>query len=265
MGFKQNLKQKIRIDSLAHQAQLSVGPAGSGRKVDRDAVRFLAMAAGYEKDSGRGMEFFRRPLDNAAERILVLDKELTIYHSTVDDVLLRKNPSLREMVNFFNMAKILNDKDVAVSKGTDSVAALQAECLAGLDLSWSEADITGLAGEGRDALLAEDAAGVREILGLFAEILDMAPSPVPLSLPGIFVLGKSYSEQGQTVLFGPLVIYESGANALKYFDRRMDREEMSRTQVYLDMAGGREEAACEGAEVFDLLARRILEESPKLA
>ncbi|MFO7837935.1 MAG: hypothetical protein R6X08_00355 [Desulfosalsimonadaceae bacterium] len=265
MGFKQNLKQKIRIDSLAKRAELSVGPAGSGRKVDREAIRFLALTAGYEKDAGRGLEFYKRPLDSSAERILVLDNDLAIYHSTVADVLLRKNPSLREMVSISNMFKILNDKDVAVSKGTDSVAVLHRESLAGLDLSWSEADIYGLTKEGRDALPGENVSGVRETLELFAEILDLAPPPLPMSLPGILVLGELYSQQGQTVLFGPLVVYETGSNSLKYFDRRMDREELNRTQAYLDMAGGKEEAACEGADVFDLLARRILETSPQLA
>jgi hypothetical protein len=49
-------------------------------------------------------------------RILVLDNDLSIYNTSVDDVVLRKSPTVKEMVNIRNAIKILNDKDVVTSK-----------------------------------------------------------------------------------------------------------------------------------------------------
>jgi len=39
---------------------------------------------------------------------------------------------------------------------------------------------------------------------------------------------------------------------------------MKKTQVYLDMVGGKEAAMVEGSEVFDTLKNRVIKEAPQL-
>jgi hypothetical protein len=79
-------------------------------------------------------------------RILVLDNDLTIYHTTVEDVVLRKSPTVKEMVSIRNAIKILNDKDVVISKKEASLKTIRDICIDQLDLHYTAADIDGIAG-----------------------------------------------------------------------------------------------------------------------
>ena len=51
MGFQENLLKKIEINRMADNALRSIGPAGSDRKVDKDAVRGLLEIAGYSSEN----------------------------------------------------------------------------------------------------------------------------------------------------------------------------------------------------------------------
>ena len=69
--------------------------------------------------------------------VLVFDNELPIYHTTVADVALRKSPLWQEMFSIGNIKKIMNDKDVILSKGKDSLKRLHADAMALLDLTYT--------------------------------------------------------------------------------------------------------------------------------
>ena len=62
-------------------------------------------------------------------KVLVFDNELALYHSTVDDVALRKSPEWKEMVSIRNVRRILNDQDVVVSKGKESIRRIYGNAL----------------------------------------------------------------------------------------------------------------------------------------
>jgi len=87
--------------------------------------------------------------------ILVLDNDLSIYHTTIDDVVLRKSPYVKEMVSIKNVIKILNDGDVVVSKKEESVKAIQKECIDMLDLSFDENDLAEIEKSGSFFRLAQ--------------------------------------------------------------------------------------------------------------
>jgi hypothetical protein len=264
MSFVENLKRKIAIDRLAERASASLGPAGSGRKIDEEAMRELLDAAGYHSSRRRGLELYQKQPGAEKDWILVLDNELALYHTRAADVLLRKNPTLKEMVNLFNMKKILNDSDVAVSKGIDTLSAVHSEALAPLDLTYSESDIREIAESGKKALSGENAAGVEEALELFAALLNLSPPPVRLSTPAIRALGKTGEGAGGSPAFGPILLYDRSHHLLRFFDRKLGPEEMRNPRRYLDMAGGREEADLEGGDVMDALAGRVMQETPRL-
>lgn len=258
MSFKENLKRKIFIDRLADRVSRSVGAAGTGKKIDKEAMRQLLTMAGYQSVTERGMEIYQQDLDAETGDILILDNELPLYHTTLKDVLLRRNPVIKEMVNIFNMFKILNDSDVKLAKGLETLERIQSKCLADLDLAYTEADIEEIAEDGRNALKREDMEQIDEILDLFAEILAYVPPPVPIRLPGMKILGRVHRDNGQVTMYGPVLTFHRQENALKFFDYHLAPEEMKKTQVYLDMVGGKETAAFEGSEVFDELKKRVM-------
>jgi hypothetical protein len=103
--------------------------------------------------------------------VLVFDNELALYHSTVDDVALRKSPEWKEMVSIRNVRRILNDKDVVVSKGKESIRRIYGDALSGLDLSYSEKDMAALAAEASRALEQKSLEGIEEALELFSQVL----------------------------------------------------------------------------------------------
>lgn len=264
MSFKENLRQKIWIDQLARRVEQTLGSAAGGKKIDKTAMRSLLDTAGYQATSERGMDLYRQHPETEQDHILVLDNELAIYHTSLNDVLLRKNPNLKEMVNIFNMVKILNDKDVVVSKGSDSLSTIRAQCLADLDLSYTESDIREIADEGRKALLNENDGQVKEIMALFAEILSLTAPPIPVALPDLLILGRLQGDASDEFTYGPLILYDHGRHRLQYFDCRLDAREMKKPEAYLDMAGGKKRAMLEGGKVFDALAEQVLAEAPEL-
>jgi tRNA uridine 5-carbamoylmethylation protein Kti12 len=145
MSFKKNLLQKINIDKMAKQVIASIGPPESGRKVDKKTMRSLLEMASYTYRRKRDLDLFIEDVDAEKTRILVLDNDLAIYNTTVYDVAMRKTPTVKEMMNPFNVIKILKDTDVVISKKEESVKTIQKECIDRLDLSYDESDLDEIA------------------------------------------------------------------------------------------------------------------------
>ena len=156
------------------------------------------------------------------DRILVLDNALPIYRTSVTDVALRKSPTVKEMISFKNVRKILSDADVVISKKQDSVTTIQQACVDQLDLRFQAADIEAIAQEGRLALESADSTGVKESLSLFAELLDYIPAPPRIHLENQTLLGKLPDQQDANITFGPLIVYNIHENTLKYIDDSFD-------------------------------------------
>jgi hypothetical protein len=83
----------------------------------------------------RNLDLYVRPLEGETMEVAVLDNELPIYHTTVDDVTLRKSPYWQQIFSIRNVRKIMNDRDVIPSKGKESLKRLHASALALLDLA----------------------------------------------------------------------------------------------------------------------------------
>ena len=127
MGFKENLLEKIEIDTLAVKVAESVTPPAEGSKFDKSATRQLLEMDDFShlelKD--RGLELYILEKGAKKDKIIVLDNGLAIYHTTVEDVALRKSPTVKEMISIRNAIKILSDKDVRLSKRENSVQTVR--------------------------------------------------------------------------------------------------------------------------------------------
>lgn len=253
MSFKKNLLKKIAIDQLAQNVQRSLRQRNNGPRVDKPSMQALLEMAHYRYERQRDLDLYLREKPGDALRILVLDNELAIYATTVADVVLRKSPTIKEMLNIRNAIKILHDADVIVSKKADSVAAVQKECIGALDLSMNRSDVAAIAEDGRIALEIDDVEGVRECLALFGELLEFSPPPRNFSAGRLEASGKLTTASGGESRFGPAVIYKPQDNTLKFIAETVVPAGAERTDYLLRVAAGKEKAAAEGAAVFQYL------------
>ena len=263
MSFKENLKTKIRIDRLAKQVGRSFRVVDGISKVDRDAAKQLLSFSPYRYRRERDLDLYVDTGAQDRDRILVLDNDLPIYQTSAADVALRKSPTVKEMISFKNVRKILSDADVVISRKQDSVAAIRQAGIDQLDLSFQTADIEALARDGRMALESADSSAVQESLSLFAELLGYTPAPPKIHPENAMLLGKLSEQQGVNAAFGPLVVYRTLENTLKYIDASFDIINKEDIDAFRRVITENTPAEISGAEVFGQLAAAVLRTEPR--
>jgi len=260
MSFKENLLKKLEINKMVQTIIASIGPPDSGRKVDKETVRRLLEMSAYKYSRKRDLDLYIKKDDEGMEKILVLDNDLAIYRSTPEDVALRKSPTVKEMMNIRNIIKILNDKDVVISKKEESVTTLQKECIGMLDLSFEAADIEEIEKDGSASLEKEYADGVLESLALFAELLEYNPAPKAFKISHHNILGPLSKKENGEWLFGPVVIYSIIHNTLKLIDAQIGSYDKEKIERMHQIAAGKEDASMEGYRVFQYLKDAVVKQ-----
>ena len=258
MTFRDDLRKKIEINEMADRIRASIGPPDSGRRIDKELARQLLAEGGYEKIIERDLEIYRLSGRGDQPRLLVLDNDLPIYKTSLQDVVLRKSPIVKEMLNIRNVIKILNDAPVVISKKEDSLETLREELVAGLDLHFTQEDIDDLVLDGRSAMENRYAEGVLDTLRLLAELLGYVQAPKVLHVPHLVAWGASGGAAGQR-LFGPLVIYDPMHNRLKRIIDPIALNDPEAVARYEAVASHRAAPDEEGGEVFKSLGRAVLE------
>ncbi|MEA1946202.1 MAG: hypothetical protein U9N83_02735 [Thermodesulfobacteriota bacterium] len=261
MSFKENLLQKIDIDKMAKQVIASIGPPESGRKVDKKTMRSLLEKTSYTYKRKRDLDLFIEDVDAEKTRILVLDNDLAIYHASVYDVAMRKTPTVKEMMNPFNVIKILKDTDVVISKKEESVRTIQKECIDRLDLSYDESDLDEIARDGTASLERAYADGVIESIDLFAEILGYRAPPKAFRIGHHKIVGALSQKESGEVLFGPMVLYSIIHNSLKLIEHQTGSFDREKIEFIQKVASGKEQASSEGSLVFQYLKKTALLQS----
>lgn len=214
MGFRENLLKRITINNLVRSIDNTIGTAASGAKIDKKSMEKLLKMSTFVLHRERDMDLYHRPLDDKIYQILVLDNELPMFETTVEDVLLRRNPTLKEMISVRNAMKILNDKDVVKLRRNESLYFVQKDLLKGLDLTFSKKDIESMFHGAVTALANHDQEGVVESIVLFAEILGYVPAPSGFEIKEHHIWGKLTADIPAKTLWGPMVIYNPGTNGL---------------------------------------------------
>ncbi len=258
MSFKENLLAKIKINGLAAKVIDSIGPAESGRKIDKETMRSLLEMSPYQYQKARDLDLYVEGIDEKQKKILVLDNELPIYQTTIDDVAMRKSPLIKEMANIRNIIKILKDSDVKLSRKQESVKAIQSECIDRLDLSYNESDINEIAADGQASFERDYTDGVIECLGLFAELLDYKPAPKAFQLSRHKIIGELTPKAGGEVLYGPMIIYSLIHGTLKLIEEQISSFDKTKIELVQQVAAGKQKAAIEGADVFQFLKNTVL-------
>ncbi len=263
MGFKENLLQKMKIDTLANRVQQTIGVTTEGpQRLDRDAMRELLEMAGYTHQSERNLDFY---FMDGSKQILVLDNELKIYRSDVEDVAMRKNPTVKEMVSIRNAIKILSDKDVVVSRKDETLQRIRNELLGRLDLTYTPGDIDALTREGRAALANGDADGVVEILTLFAELLGFRKAPKAFAAAHHHVWGAATEPRPGDIVLAPIVLFDLLHGRLRLVRGPVSSLDKAAMERYLEILKGSVRADLEGESVFTFLEQEVLTRKPKVA
>ena len=261
MSFKENLLKKIKINQLASKVRSSIGSAESGLKIDKEAMRSLLEMAPYHYQKERDLDLYILKGAGELSRILVLDNELPIYETTVEDVLIRKSPYTKEMLRIKNVIKILKDSDVKLSRKEVSLESIQKQCIDALDLSWTPSDIEEIAREGVDSLKNNYADGVVESLALLAELLDYRRPPAIFKIRHHEIFGKASEKAAGEVLFGPAVIFSLIDNSLVMMEEEISSIDKGRIKYYQQLAQGKEKAPIEGEDVFQWLKEAVLKKA----
>ena len=257
MGFRENLLKKVKIVQVAKKVERSINPLDSGQRIDQDAMRQLLEMGSYAYQKERDLDLYF--LD--AHHILLLDNELKIYNTTAEDIALRKNPTIKEMISIRNAIKILNDKDVVVSRKRETVQRVQMELVDNLDLSFTAADIKSMAKDGIESLKNKYTDGVIEILMLFAELLGYRKAPKAFQLAHHHVWGEMAEAETDAPVFGPVVLFDLMHNRLKMYLKSLNQTDKEGLRHYHEMAQGDRDADLSNAEVFDALAKAVLDKS----
>ncbi len=258
MSFKENLLKKIEIDQLSNKVLNSIGPPESGRKIDKDAMQQLLELSPYRYQRERDLDLYIHKNHTDRGIILVLDNELPIYDTTIEDVAMRKSPYIKEMVSIRNAIKILKDSDVKISRKEDSVKTIQKECIDQLDLCFNETDIEEIAKDGVASWDNSYAEGVTESVSLFAELLGYQPPPKIFQIRHYKIVGTLTPKENGEILYGPMVIYSFIDNSIKIIEEPISSFDKVKIEFFQQVAQGNEKASFEGPDVFKYLKDTVL-------
>lgn len=261
MGFKENLKAKIHLDRVYRKVVHTIKePPDTPRWVDKDLTREILDRTDFEYKKEGNLPLYIRPLREDTMEILVLDNELPVYHTTVEDVILRKNPHWQEMFSIRNVRKIMNDQDVVVSRGRKSLERLRAIALARLDLTFTREDVLALVEDARRAIEEGTAESIRESLDLFFELLGFETVYFEVLEPDLQFFGRSRTDGGGTPLYENLIVLNEDALSIGMKKGDFSPKNDSDLAWVTRYAQGQERADLRDLEVFQFLSELALEQ-----
>lgn len=258
MSFKENLLNKIRIDKMAQKVIRSIGTSESGSKTDRETMREILAMSSYRSRRERDLELFARYDGDDIQKIVVLDNELPLYNTTADDLVLRKSPTLKEMISIRNARKILNDTDVLICKKKDTVIFFQNELISKIDLSFDKSDLQEIEKDGVASLERGYTDGIKETLELYSELLGVSPLPKEFMLSNNIIIGQTGMRESGETRYGPFVIYSIIHNTIKLFNEKIGIYDKEKIELLHLVASGKAKASEEGPAVFKYLTDAVL-------
>jgi hypothetical protein len=254
MSFKENLKVKIKLDRLLQKLVATIREPPGKRWLNKVLTQELLEMTDLEYKKVRDLHLYIRSLEGAIIEVLVLDNELPIYHTTVDDVALRKSPYWQQIFSIRNIRKIMNDQDVIISKGKESLKRLHANALALLDLSYTRDDLALLLEDARRGLEQESIAEIQECLDLFFTLLDFQAVSLGMLEQELQLFARPKANGGAVPAFEHLVLFNEENLSLGLNKGAFSPQNDSDLAWVLKCARGEEHPDLQGIDVFVFLA-----------
>lgn len=267
MGFRENLLKKIEVEKLADKVTANVMNQVDASRFDKQSARRLLELGGFPKVEldDRDLELYILKTDGEKKEMIVLDNGLAIYDTTIDDVALRKSPTVKEMISLRNAKRILSDEDVRVSKRVDSVRTIEKMVLDEIDLTYTEEDIAEIALDGAVSLESGYADGVLENLSLFSEILGFKKAPVLYQSAHCEIHGEVGKGPAGETQFGPAAIYDNANDSVRFIASVVDSSRKDDLIYYGMILEDEVEADAEGIQVFKQLQKLVMDRKPNLS
>jgi hypothetical protein len=262
MSFKENLKAKIKLDALLRKITSTIREIPAQKRLDKELTQELLEMTDLEPKKVRDLHLYVRPLEGEIMEVLVFDNELPIYHTTVYDVALRKSPEWKEMFSIKNIKKVMNDQDVIVTKGKESLKRMHANALALLDLSYTGDDLALLVEDARRGLEKKSLEQIQESLNLFFELLDFQPVSLGILEHDLQVFARPKTNGGAATTFENILLFNEENFTLGLKKGTLSPQSDLDLAWVMQYARGEEKADLEGAEVFEFLAALALKEKP---
>ena len=208
MSFKENLKAKIKLDSLLRKISATIRETPGQRRLDKRSTQALIDMTDLEYKKARDLDLYVRPFEGEIMEVLVFDNELPIYHTTVEDVALRKSPEWKEMFSIKNIKKVMNDQDVIVSKGKESLKRIHDSAVSLLDLTYTRDDLAELVADGRQGLEQKSLEKVQESFDLFFELLDYQPVSLGILEHDLQIFARPQINGGKATVFEDPIFFD---------------------------------------------------------
>jgi hypothetical protein len=259
MSFKENLKAKIKLDRLLQKLVSTIREPPGKWWLDKVLTQELLDMTDLEHEKVRDLHLYVRPLEGEIMEVLVFDNELPIYHTTVADVALRKSPYWQEIVSIRNIRKIMNDKDVIISKGKESLKRIHANALALLDLNYTRDDLALLFEDARRGLDQKSIAQILESFDLFFELLDFQPVSFGVLEKDLQIFAGPKLNGGAVPAFEHLILFDEETLSLGLKKGAFSPQSDLDLAWVIKYARSEEPADLKGIDVFKLLVELALD------
>ncbi len=263
LDFRKSLQTKIFLNRLIQRLRTELSSQADGFDRERtkklkDGLRELLARTEFEMRKERSLELYVATGPDGSQEILVLGRELPLYHgTTVEDVAMRKDPWINEMVKLRNIKKILVDKDILFARGTDTLDVLYQRGLSLLNLEFTPEDIFGIRDEGLAALHRGDADGVLEMLELLFELTGYKEVTSGFVKKGYKIYGKPKGET-ESAGFSNLIMVNELDGQLKAIMGDFIRTSIAASELFGQVAKGAKEPDMADADVVEFLVKEVL-------
>ncbi|MFH1674884.1 MAG: hypothetical protein ABIF87_15890 [Pseudomonadota bacterium] len=263
LDFRKSLKTKILLDRLVKELRVELSSHANGFDRERtqklkEWLRELLAHTEFEMRKERTLELYVATGPDGSQEILVLGRELPLYHgTTMEDVAMRKDPLIEEMVRLRNIKKILVDKDILFTRGTNTVDVLYQRGISLLNLEFTPEDIFGIRDEGLAALHRGDADGVLEMLELLFELTGYTKVASGFVKKGYKIYGKPKGET-ERAGFSNLIMVDEMDGQLKAIMGDFIRTSIAASELFGQVAKGAQEPDMADADVFEFLVKEVL-------
>ena len=259
MSFKENLKTKIKLDELLRKISFTIRETPGQRRLDKKLTQELIDMTDLEYRKARDLHLYVRPQEGELMEILVLDNELPIYHTTVADVALRKSPEWKEIFSIKNIKKVMNDQDVIVSKGKESLKRIHASAVALLDLTYNRDDLALLVEDARQALQQKSLEQIEESFDLFFELVDFQPVSLGILEHDLEIFARPKTNGGKATTFEHPIFFDEESFSLGLKKGTFSPQKDLDLAWAMQYAQGEKAADLQGVEVFEFLADLAME------
>jgi len=261
MSFKENLKVKIKLDRLLQKLVSTIREPPGRWWLDKVMTRELLDRTDFEHEKVRDLHLYLGPPEGEIMEVVVFDNELAIYHTTVADVAMRKSPCWQEMVSIRNIRKIMNDKDVIISKGKESLKRLHANALARLDLTYTRDDLELLLEDVRRGLEQKSIAQIQESFDLFFGLLDFEPVSLGDLNMDLQLFARPNVNGGAVPNFEHLILFNEENLLLGLKKGPFSQQSDLDLAWVMQYAQGEKIADLQGLDVFEFLVELALKKA----